>query len=97
MTSDSLLPPGCVKSPSKLMFKDRDVMVTVCMPCKLKIMHFLVTVYLRNVTGLRGLEGFHEVKAPRFHDTRHKKVVRSSPLRTGRLCPRNILVLNFRG
>ena len=27
--------------------------------------------------------GFQEVKAPRFHDTRHTKVVRSSPLRTG--------------
>ena len=29
--------------------------------------------------------GVQEVKAPRFHDTRHMKVVRSSPLRTGRL------------
>ena len=28
-----------------------------------------------------------EVKAPRFLDTRHMKVVRSSPLRTGRLYP----------
>ena len=31
--------------------------------------------------------GVQEVKAPRFHDTRHMKVVRSLPLRTGRLYP----------
>jgi hypothetical protein len=31
--------------------------------------------------------GVQEVKAPRFLDTRHMKVVRSSPLRTGRLYP----------
>ena len=31
--------------------------------------------------------GVQEVKAPRFLATRHKKVVRSSPLRTGRLYP----------
>ena len=31
--------------------------------------------------------GVQEVKAPRFHDTRHTEVVRSSPLRTGRLYP----------
>ena len=29
--------------------------------------------------------GVQEFKAPRFHDTRHMKVVRSSPLRTSRL------------
>jgi hypothetical protein len=32
------------------MFNDSDVMFTVntlCIPCKLKILHFLVTVYLR--------------------------------------------------
>ena len=31
--------------------------------------------------------GDQEFKAPRFLDTRHTKVVRSSPLRTGRLYP----------
>ena len=31
--------------------------------------------------------GVQEVKAPRFHDPRHKKMVRSSSLRTGRLYP----------
>ena len=31
--------------------------------------------------------GFWQVKAPEFLDTRHMKVVRSSPLRTGRLYP----------
>ena len=31
--------------------------------------------------------GVQEVKAPRFLDARHMKVVRSSPLRTGRLTP----------
>ena len=31
--------------------------------------------------------GVQEVRAPRFLDTRHMKVVRSSPLRTGRLYP----------
>ena len=31
--------------------------------------------------------GVQEVKASRFHDTRHTKVVRSSPLRTSRLYP----------
>ena len=40
--------------------------------------------------------GYQQVKAPRFLDTRLMKVARSSPLRTGRLYPRNILVLIFR-
>ena len=31
--------------------------------------------------------GVQEVKAPRFHDTLHTKVVRSLPLPTGRLYP----------
>jgi hypothetical protein len=31
--------------------------------------------------------GIQEVNSPRFIDTRHMKVVRSSPLRTGRLYP----------
>ena len=31
--------------------------------------------------------GVQEVKAPRLHDTRHTKLVRLSPLRTGRLYP----------
>ena len=42
----------------------------------------------------RGVQG---VKAPRFLDTRHMKVVRSSLLHTDRLYPMNILALIFRG
>jgi hypothetical protein len=39
------------------------------------------------VTGLEWPRGFHEVKVPRFQDSRHMKVVRLSALRTGRLYP----------
>ena len=35
-----------------------------------------------------------EVKAPRFLDIRHMKVVRSSPLRTGRLYPGHMDLLD---
>ena len=48
--------------------------------------------FLIPVTGLRGLE---EVEAPRFLDTRHTKVVRSSPLHTGRLYPPGISWYSF--
>jgi len=34
-----------------------------------------------------GPEGSRRVKAPRFQDNRHMKIVRSSALRTGRLYP----------
>jgi hypothetical protein len=37
------------------------------------------------VTGLDSPWGFQEVEAPRFHDSRHMKVVKLSALRTGRL------------
>ena len=37
------------------------------------------------------LRGVQEVRAPRFHDTRHTKIVRSSLLRTGRLYPQEFL------
>ena len=39
------------------------------------------------ITGLDRPGGFQEVKAPRFQDNRHMKVVRLSALRTGRLYP----------
>ena len=40
-------------------------------------------------------KGVQEVKAPRFHDTRHTKVVRSSPLRTGCLYPQEYPGIHF--
>jgi len=42
-----------------------------------------------------GPEGFQEVEASRFHDTRHMKVERLPALHTSRLYPQEIfLVLN---
>ena len=47
-------------------------------------------------TGLHRSWEFQEVEAPRFHDSRHMKVVRLSLLRTGRLYPPgNIPGTNF--
>jgi hypothetical protein len=43
------------------------------------------TIPLPAWTGLDRPRGFQEVEAPRFHDNRHIKVVRSSALSTGRL------------
>ena len=50
-------------------------------------------------TGLGRPLRFHEVKAPRFHDNRHMKVVRLSALGTGRLYLQEISValINVRG
>jgi len=42
------------------------------------------------VTDLDRPRGFQEVKAPRFQDNRHMKVVRLSALRTGRLYSQEI-------
>ena len=39
--------------------------------------------------------GVQELQAPRFLDTWHMKVVRSSPLRTGRLYPQEYPVTHF--
>ena len=39
--------------------------------------------------------GVQQVKAPRFHDTRHMKMVRSSPVLTGRLYPPGISWYSF--
>ena len=47
-------------------------------------------VKINPITGLNRPSGFKEVEAPRFQDIRHKKVVRLSALRSGRLYfPRN--------
>jgi len=46
--------------------------------------------YERYTSPIAGLElpiGFQEIKVPRFHDERHRMVVRLSALRTGRLYP----------
>ena len=47
----------------------------------------MICSYLWSKVSPLQVRGVQEVKAPRFHDTRHPKVVRSSPLRTGRLYP----------
>ena len=54
--------------------------------------HFLQSLNLctfksNPITDLRRPWGFQEVKAPRFQDNRHMKVVRLSALRTGCLYP----------
>ena len=40
---------------------------------------------------------FQEVEASRFHDNRHKKMVRLSALRTGRIYPPENIPISFRG
>jgi len=42
------------------------------------------------ITDLGRPWGFQEFETPRFRDSRHMKVVRLSPLRTGRLYPQEI-------
>jgi hypothetical protein len=47
------------------------------------------------ITGVDRPWGFQEVEAPRFQDSRHKKVVRLSDLRTGRFYP--LALISVRG
>jgi hypothetical protein len=45
------------------------------------------------VTGLEWPRGFQEVKVPQISWQRHRKVVRLSVLRTGRIYPQEILLV----
>ena len=49
------------------------------------------------ITALNRPTGFQEVKAPRFLDNRHMKVVGCQPYAPAAFTPRIILVLTFRG
>jgi len=49
------------------------------------------------ITGLNMPTGFQEVKAPRFLDNRHMKVVRCQAYAPAAFTRRIILVLIFRG
>jgi len=71
----------CVVDNNVHRMSDIQFKTVVCWP------QHAVSVNSNPCTGLGRPWGFQEVETPRFQDSRHKKVVRLSVLRAGRLYP----------